>query len=122
METICSNPDCKKLVEQKDKVKPKIYCSPACRQKIHRSKMKCIPIDEYEKLLAQIAENNKPKNKKRILAERNKINPIDEKHKQSQPISENDCFMPDPNYPVKKQGESGMDYKIRVTEYLENKK
>ena len=33
--------------------------------------MKCIPIEEYNLLLAQIAENNKPENKVRILAERN---------------------------------------------------
>jgi hypothetical protein len=114
----CNNPNCKKELIHTEGRRKKIYCSAACKNKINtanyfeRNKEKVktirISIEEYKKLIEQIAENNKPKNKE--------DNNIDKETKNMPKNNIKKDELP------KIKGESSLDYKIRLDEWLANKK
>lgn len=114
----CNNPTCEKELVHTEGRRKKKYCSAACKNKINvanyleknKGKMKSVKltIEEYKKLLEQIAENNKPENKERILKERNGIDVTTKNHIQYSMTMED--VIP------RLKGESTIDYKIRCAE------
>lgn len=117
----CNNPNCENELVHTEGRRKKKYCSAACKNKInttnyfernkHEIKTVKMPIDEYKKLLEQIAENNKPENKERILNERNGVDSVS-KGAIQYPIEVDDL--------PRIKGEGSLDYRVRRSEWIAN--
>lgn len=106
--------NCSKELEHTKGKKKKKYCNDICKvqywNKMHVGHVKkYVQMKTYEKLLSQIAENNKPENKKRILEERNTVNDWAAKHNNelskivNQPLSVDECIPEIDNSEIEKQ-------------------
>jgi hypothetical protein len=72
--------NCGKGIVQTEGRRSKLYCNSVCRATYHQKKnggkVRWIPIEKYNELLAKVTENNKPENKIKIEAERNTISEV----------------------------------------------
>jgi len=118
--------NCGAEIKQKEGARKRKFCDNQnkCKQAYHnkkngsgyKPKRKHLSVEEYEKLIAQIKENNKPENKQRIEAERAGV-ANDTKKQRKQPLTPQDCEAE----PIKQEGESSIDYRYRYAEWLERK-
>lgn len=135
----CNNPTCENELVHVEGRRKKKYCSARCRNKISMGNFLAkpkdkktirIPVEKYNDLLAKIAENNKPENKERILEERNTPHNLGEKHdnptdiksalkstKTKKEAKEDVSFEKENDYPIRKEGESSLEYRVRCQEW-----
>ncbi len=114
--------NCGKEIVQKNGGKERKFCdnNNACKQayhNAHKKPQKYVLKETYDKLLAKIAENNKPENKAEIEAKRNGV-ASNTKKEYKQPLTMQEMT----DKPIRSNFKESLDYSIALAEWKEKQK